>query len=571
MRFSFVIIVVAAVFSGSVVLAQKKDHYNSIYNGAITDYKAGRYPAVMTKLAPLTNLSAASVYSEYAHYYYALAAYHSKRYKESRQMLLQLLGRYPDWNKRNEVYYLLGADHLASGLWKEGFQYFDKVKDTSFLKDIQGMKQYYLSDVKDLATLINIQKQFPEDRDVAMEVVQFIEKSPASTKTDFFYAEQLQKKFKITTAEKDEDTGKDKNKPRRDSQWEKGYFNVSVLLPFRLEEFNTSKRRTNQFAYDYYLGLLQAREVLKGEGVTVNLSVYDISTDEKLMKSIVENPAFQESDLVIGPLYAPTFDITAKYVSNASMIMLNPLSTDGSLTKAGPNVYLAHPSINSQVQKAARWMKSAGPSFAAAIYYGNTSKDSSMAFAYANEVRQHGGKVLNMAKITGERESMETNIPAFDTQKPSHVALFSSVPGAGTNLISTLNGRKLTNIPVLATANSFNLRQSQPGKLGARLYLIETDYIDREKDKVREFQKAFWNANNTFPSVYSYQGYDQLLFFGRMLSKYKDQFARGIQSRKYDSEMEDDYLLGGFDYTTSRENQISPLLKYNGSKWVQIK
>ena len=128
-------------------------------------------------------------------------------------------------------------------------------------------------------------------------------------------------------------------------------------------------------------------------------------------------------------------------------------------------------------------------------------------------------------------------------------------------------GRKLTTTPVIATSTSFNLQQSRLARFGSRLYLIDTDPVDRDKETIRQFQKNYFSKTNTFPSVYSYQGYDQLLFFARMLYKYKDKLSDGLQSRKYG---EEEYLLAGFDYTKANENQIMPVLKYNGSKWIPV-
>jgi ABC-type branched-subunit amino acid transport system substrate-binding protein/outer membrane protein assembly factor BamD (BamD/ComL family) len=569
MRFSVILIILICLGLNNLSFAQSPAQNETKYKAAVSDIKQGRYNVALEKLAPLTNASVQAPYSAYAHYYYGLATYNLKRYRESKQMLLQLVSRYPAWNKINDAYYLLGADHLATEHYKEGLGFLQRIKDSSYNKDIQGLKQHYFGDITDLAKLKEIQKQFPDDRDIAIELIQFIERSPASTKTDDMQADQLIAQFKVSSKEKNSTTadGPQKSIPKRASQWEKGYLNVSVMLPFRLDEFSSSKRRPNQFAYDYYLGLVQAKQQLETEGVKVNLWAYDVSNDDKSMKAIADNSDFQQSDLVIGPLYPGTFDVAAKYVAGTDMFMLNPLSTDANLLTHGDNMFLAHPSIPFQVQKAAEWMRTVAPGPSVAIYYGNNAKDSVMAFAYANEVKTRGGKVIEMLKIISEREWLEGKVSSFATVKPSHVALFASDGNAGPALIEVLNARTLTSVPVVANSASFNLQQSRLGKYGSRLYLIETDYVDREKEKVREFQKAYWAQTNTFPSSYSYQGYDQLLFFGRMLAKYKDGLKKGLEMRKYD----DDYLLSGFDFTKSRENQISPLLKYSGTKWVPVR
>ena len=572
MKFRFFLMLIIQLNLMSYTHAQTITQFEGKYKAGVNDYKQQRYAAAMEKLSPLTVASSNTSYSTlapYAHYYYALSAYQLKRYRESRQMLLQLQSRYPGWNKINDVYYLLGANNLASGQLKEGMENLSRIKDSSLAKDVQDLKQYHFNALNDLAKLRDLQRQYPTDRDVAVVLVQQIESTASSTQTDLSYAQQLEKQFKISTKEKAV-VAEDKPKstiPKNDDQWKKGYLEVSVLLPFRLDEFSASKRRTNQFAYDYYIGLTMAREKLRSEGVNINLWAYDISNDPKPMTAVASNSSFQKSDLVIGPLYAGTFDVAAEYVAGSNAVMLNPLSADASLLKTGSNVYLAHPGIPFQMQKAAQWMKTIAYGPTTAIYYGGTSKDSSMAFTYADEWKSKGGKVMEMIKIRSEREWLESKISMFETTKPSHVALFSTESGTGTMLIEVLNGRKLTTTPILATSTSFNLQQSRVGKYGTRLYLIETDYVDREKEGIREFQRNYWNLNNTFPSVYSYQGYDQLLFFGRMMSQYKDGLSRGLEIRKHTDE---DYLLSGFDYTKSHDNQVTPVLKYNGSKWVPV-
>lgn len=569
MRISVLLITFICLGLTHFTFAQTPAQNETKYKSAVSDIKKGAYNIAIEKLAPLTSASIQTPYSPYAQYYYGLAAYHLNRHRESKQMLLQLISRYPAWNKINDVYYLLGANHLATEQYKEGLTFLQRIKDSSYNKDVQGLKQHYFGAINNLTKLKEIQRQFPEDRDIAIELIQLISRTPGAVKSDMQQAEQLIAQFKVSSKEKNSTAadGPQKSIPRTAGQWEKGYLNVSVMLPFRLDEFSTAKRRTNQFAYDYYLGLVQAQKQLETEGVKINLLAYDVTNEVKSINGIVGNPEFQQTDLVIGPLYPGTFDIAAGYVSNANMFMLNPLSTDASLLTRGENMYLAHPSIQFQIQKAAEWMKNVAPGPAVAIYYGNNAKDSVMAFTYANEVKNRGGRVIDMLKILSDREWLENKMSKFATTKPAHVALFASDGSSGVSVIEVLNARTLTTVPLLANSASFNMQQSRLGKYGSRLYLIETDYVDREKENVREFQKAYWNTTNTFPSSYSYQGYDQLLFFGRMLAKYKDGLKRGLEMRRYD----DDYLLSGFDFTKSRENQISPLLKYSGNKWVPVR
>jgi len=569
MRVIFYLMLITVCSFCNVTQAQNIAQTENRYKSAVEDYKHEKYAAAMEKLSTLTNPNVRTPYSTYSQYYYALSAYQLKQYPESKQMLLQLLSAYPGWNRINDVYYLLGIIGLENGRYKEGLDYLSKIKDASFNRDIIALKQLHLENIRDIAVLKDLHRQYSSDREIALALSKSIENNPSATQSDMLLNEQLQKQFKFSKKEKvavTEETNK-RSTPRSEGQWTKGYLNVSVLLPFRLDEFNTAKRRSNQFAYDYYLGMEMAKETLATEGIQVNMWAYDVVNDAASMKAIVDNKNFQQSDLVVGPLYAETFNVTAEFVNRSGMIMLNPLSTDGNLIRSASGIYLAHPSIAFQTQKSAQWIKSQSSGLSAAIYYGSTAKDSAMAFSYSAEWTNKGGNVLEMKKIQPDREWLESGILVAESLKPAHVALFTSDGGTGTTVIEVLKSRKLGNIPVLATSTSFNQQQSRLARNGTKLFLINADYVDREKESIRQFQKDYFTKNNTFPSVYSYQGYDQLLYFARMLNTYKDKFGSGMRSGKYG---EQEYLLSGFDYTKSNENQITPVLKYNGSKWVPI-
>ncbi|KAA6439224.1 ABC transporter substrate-binding protein [Dyadobacter flavalbus] len=569
MRVIFFLMLITVCSFCHVTQAQNIAQTESRYKSAVDDYKHEKYAAAMEKLSPLTNPNLKTPYSTYSQYYYALSAYQLKQYPESKQMLLQLLSSYPGWNRINDVYYLLGTIALENGRYKEGLDYLLKIKDSSFNKDITALKQLHLENITDLAILKDLHRQYASDREIALALSMAIESNPSATQSDMLLDEQLQKQFKFSKKEKvavTEETGK-RSTPRSEGKWTKGYLDVSVLLPFRLDEFNTAKRRSNQFAYDYYLGMEMARELLATEGIQVNIWAYDVVNDAKSMKSIVDNKNFQLSDLVVGPLYSETFNVTAEFVNRSGMIMLNPLSTDGNLIKSASGIYLAHPSIAFQTQKAVQWIKTQSFGLSAAIYYGSTAKDSAMAFSYAAEWTGKGGKVLEMIKIQPDREWLESSILIAESMKPAHVALFTSDGRTGTMVMEVLKSRKLASIPVLATSTSFNQQESRLSKYGSKLFLINADYVDREKETIRQFQKDYFARNNTFPSVYSYQGYDQLLYFARMLNTYKDKFSSGLRSGRNSGQ---EYLLSGFDYSRSNENQITPVIKFNGFKWVPV-
>ena len=545
--------------------AQLFDQPERKFMEGMSFFRQGKYETAMREFADITSKNANDEYAPLAHFYYALSAHKMKRYNDSNLMLRQLLTRYATWPQRDEAYYLLANNYFELGDYRKGFDFLNRIGDPVLGKDVQGIKQHFLADVKDLQLLKSLNSDYPNDRVVALSLVQLIQKS-SGNKADLELSDRLTNQYGIEVAKPEVVAPKQetKNAPN-EKKWTKGYYNLAVLFPFRLDDLKDNKRYlSNQYAYDYFSGMQVARQQLKSEGILINLQAYDVGNEEDKILEMVNNLHFRQSDLIFGPLYSQTFQMVADYANLNNIVLLNPLATDSSLLVNGKLVYLAHPSLQTQVRQVARLAKSKSRIPMAAIYYGHTTKDSTMAFAYRSELARVGGRVLEMKRINGAGPEMNESISLFEKEKPNHIVLFSTDTKAGPALMSVLSGRKLTGVPVIAVSNSFDFSRVRPTGYGSNLYLIETDYVDIMKDSVKTFQRDYYDKTNTLPSVYSYQGYDQLLFFGRMIGKYNERLKDGIELRKY----VDDYLLSGFDYTKSRENSVSAILEYTDSRWI---
>ena len=560
-----------AVLCAQGASAQLFDRPEQKFQEGISFFKQGQYDVAIQKFGDITSNSANDEYAPLAHYYYALTANKLKKFNEGNLMLRQLFTRYPNWVQRDEAYYLMAINYFELSDYRRAFDYLNRIGDARMGKDIQGLKQHYLKNVQDVNTLKTLNTEFPNDRVVAVALVDLIQSSSGS-KADLELSDRLTNQYNIDVSRPTQPEEKSPEVqpkvPAYDKKWTKGYYNVAVLFPYRLNEVRPGRRSLpNQYAYDYYVGMQLARQKLKSEGISINLQAYDISNEEDKSLDIINNTHFRQTDLIIGPLYSLPFELISDFANFNNIPMVNPLATDGSLLENGEQVYLAHPSILTQTREVLRLAKSKTTLPVAAIYYGTNPKDSAMAFTYREELTKAGGKVLEMKELRGGTAQMNERVGYFENEKPNHVVLFCTDNRSGPALLSALARRNISGVPVIAPANSFDFNRARPTGYGRNLYLITPDYVDITKDSVKNFQKDYYEKTNTLPSVYSYQGYDQMLFFGRMLDKYKDRLKDGVALRTYD----DDYLLSGFDYTQSRENTISSILTYEGKQWVPWK
>ncbi len=561
-----VLLLMTFVLPGIVIAQNKKTATpESSYQQGLERFKSRQYDPAAKLFAPLTREGSDQRYSASAHYYYALSMYHLKKYNESVSMLKQLQSRFPSW-KKDEVNYLLGANNLSAGYALKGIEFLNKVVGKNFARDIQGLKQSFVSKITNLQDLKNLQKQYPQDRVVAECLVARIIESATAGDDDLALSASLIKRFDIKVQQQEDLSKKNKaTKPDLAKDLKSQGITVSVLMPFRLQEFsNTSRSRSNQFAYDYYQGLQVAAAKLQSEGLKINLQAYDIGNEETPMKELIKNEAFMQTDLLIGPLYQKTIEMAKDFSEKNKVLMVNPLSTDGSLLDQSRYLFLTHPSLETQVSQILKVAKDISSASSALIFYGNTPKDSLMAAIYEKELQKNGGKVLDKIKFNSNSDTPSGKVPEIPA-KPAHILLFSSDTKSGPSLMAALSEKHLSDIPVLATSISFDFPRIKPGHYGKKLYLVETEDLNLNKASVVDFQQRFWNFANTLPSIYAVQGYDHLTFFVRMLEKYGRNPITGVTLRRYE---EDDFLLTGFDFTSSRDNQLNSILKYDGG-WVK--
>lgn len=539
-------------------------NYERDYKRAVALYKTGEYALAMNDLLPLTSRKHQNGLIPFAHYYYALAAYKTNHLAESRQMLMQLRERFPDWKKMDEASYLLAELTFREKQFGEALDYLGEITNASVKKDAEMLKRVYISQLQDLKYLKGLNRQFPSDKLIALTLIDLIQKT-SNDKVDLELSDELTNRFGATPA-KSSSTEVLTRIRQNTNNLQKGYYNIAVVLPFRLKDFSGNQRiRTNQFAYDMYEGMKLAKVKLQQEGILVNMFTYDVGNDPEEMLDIVNNTNFSQTDLIVGPVYNEPAKLAADFAETNNIFFVHPTTLVTDILTNHPNTLMLQPSFDRQATQGFDFMRSlpSNTTRKVAIYYGSARRDSTLAAAYRIKATEAGFQVADFRKT---REKLDSTASITESNKPGHVAVFSSVETDGNKVMGMLTKRRV-NAPLLANASCFNLQNIQASSLlGKDVYLMDTEFIDTSKPQVRDFQNLYFAKRNTIPSIYALQGYDALLFFGRMLHKYRNQIRSGLDA-KPDA---DDYLLSGFNYQKSGDNQVVPIVQIDDMKWIRV-
>ncbi len=566
------------------------------YKEAVRLGQSGEYERAKADLSPI--IQRGGPLAPYANYQYALIAFRQKEYNQARLMLKQLATRFPDWQKTDDGRYLLAAVCVETSQYEDALTALQGISSPALRSDAAALEQNMVGRITDLNRLKQLNQAFPENRTVGLALVDRIQRT-GGNKDDLELSDRLSNQFGIpqtatvrpatpvsTTASAPAAprTSVPVARPNRS----KGYYNVAVMFPFRLGDFNADKRgRANQYVYDLYDGLKLAKVKLQEEGISVNLFAYDVENDANRTLELVNSPGFAQTDLIIGPLYIEPNRIASAYANQNNILLVNPIATGSELVANQMMSFLAQPSVNRQARIAAEQARSlpAGGTRRAAIYFGTARKDSLLASAYQAELKRQSYQIVDFVKVSGSAQAMadamRMSTAASATRSATGVAPVSPVVAtslnhiffAGSNdddgprLLDALSRRRVSG-PLIATAGAFDYYRNSASTFTRReLYLLYPDYIDSVREPVIQFREQYAAKRNTIPSVFAHEGYDMLLFFGRQMAKNGVPFRSRAGLR---SEPENDYLLSGFDYTQSNENQIVPIVRYDGGRFIKI-
>ncbi|WP_246224830.1 amino acid ABC transporter substrate-binding protein [Spirosoma terrae] len=588
--FKLVLIGLVCAMNGQRAMAQLSTDAQRKYKAAVQIIQSGQttgYERAKFDLNAIIQRDGSL--APFAHYYYAVAAFRQRNFNQARLMIKQLMTRYPDWRKMDDANYLFAAISMEMGQYEDAIEASQQIKNPSFRADINKLEQAFFGRINDLNRLKKINKDYPDNRNVGLALIELIQRT-ATDKDDLELSDRLTNRFGVpgtiaqpanvppTETNPSRTAG---NQPIRSGQ-SKGYYNVAVMFPFRLDDAASGKRqRSSQYVYDLYDGIKMAKAKLQEEGININLFAYDVDNDANKALELVNSPAFAQTDLIIGPLYVEPNRIASAYANQSNILLLNPIATSNDLVTNQPMSYMAQPSMNQQAHKAAEQARSLNGLRRAAIYFGTSRKDSLQALAYWNELKQLNYQIVDFKKVSGSAQAMAdamqftgtsaTSRPATPTSAATpvtlgHVFFASSNDEDGAKLIDALVKRKV-NAPVIATASAFDFYRNSSSTFTKKdLYLIYPDFIDQTREPVVEFQEEYLSKRNTIPSVFASEGYDMMLFFGRQLAKNGTQL-RGRGALRSDT---DDYLLSGFDYTQANENQIVPIVKFESGRFVKV-
>lgn len=555
--------VILLVFLSSSLFAQD---FKREYRKAKGLFADGHFSAAMDAFKPLMVYDRNNPYPEYASFYYALSAQRLGFAALAKENFLQLKKIYPQWDQLDEVNYWLVKLYLDQREYFHALLLAKEIKNPSLKKELDALKRLALSSVDDVETLMMLLEENKEDAEVAMALAYAIGKQAPLfdsklmdsittqyhwNKEDFVSVQALQPIFKEQ-------------------------YRIALLLPFRTSTLDPGPaKKKSQFVLDMYEGMKLAADSLAAEGTKLELLAYDTDHDLDAIKKLLKEDELKTADLMVGPLFMDDAKPVHEFSqANKINLVVNPLSYNNDLLAQNPYSFLFQPSHATIGKKSAEVLAAKVFNKKCFVFFGESPKDSVMAFSfmrtatelgmkvcYAEEVRSEtSGSILATLATATEYDKWK-NPKQFKLKLDSIGSIFvaSDDPLIYTKVINSVEARGDSVLVVGQESwledNSVNLAKFER----IRMMLAAPNFSSVFNRPYLHFRKKYLQAHGVLPSLYAQKGFEFMMVVGHALKKYGVYFQNGLQQEGVPG------ALGlGYRMLPSHDNGTVPFIVLKG-------
>ncbi|HTH56018.1 MAG TPA: ABC transporter substrate-binding protein [Cyclobacteriaceae bacterium] len=558
-------LILACLLIGSTTFAQD---FKKQFKQAKELFEQENYSASMEAFRPLTIYDKENPYPEYASFYYALSAQRLGFYTVAKEMFLQIKTIYPDWQEMEEVNYWLFKIYLDQREYFHALKLSKEIKNSSMAHNMDVMKREALLKIEDLETLKMLSEEYPIDSEVVRALSFGLGKqiNPKDTlMLDSLMKQWMWKKKDFISTDRAAPIFKD-------------IYRVALLLPFRSSSLDPSPTvKRSQFVLDMYEGMKQAADSLVGEGVRLELLAYDTDHDLEVVKNLLKAEELKSADLIVGPLFPEDAKMVQEFSqTNKINLIVNPLSYNIDLVGQNPWALLYQPCHKTIGEKSAELVATKVSNKNSFVFYGDSPKDSAMAYGYIKSAIDRGVKIAYVQEVRAETsgdilDRLATATEYDEWKNPKQfklkldsigsVFVASDDPLIYTKVINSIETRG-DSVLVVGQENWLEDNSVDLGKFEKiKIAFAAPNFSSVSSKGYLDFRKKFLQRHGNLPGVYSQKGYEFMMVMGRAFKKYGVHFQKGMEQEGIPGA-----LTAGYQMQPNHDNARVPFVAFSNGK-----
>ena len=291
--------------------------------------------------------------------------------------------------------------------------------------------------------------------------------------------------------------------------------NVVLMLPF-----NVPAEKHSEGIMDFYSGALIASRDLGRNGINVEMSVYDGASHPLP----ITTSRLEGADIAIGPVSTASLkEMLAK--SPADKFVVSPLDHRADTLANRHSNFIQVPSSSAaQYADAVKWIGEDLQAEDKVMVFYEKGVDFPAVGDIISSVGSHESFSYN---ILEGRDVMENLIPKLTETGENRIIIASESEAFVNDVIRNLNllihNKYKVTLYGAAKIRSFDTIEID-NLHNTKFHASLSYYIDYDRPEVMNFLMQYRALCGTEPTPYAFQGYDTLMYFGTLCSKYGDKW-----------------------------------------------
>lgn len=333
-------------------------------------------------------------------------------------------------------------------------------------------------------------------------------------------------------------------------------YNVSLMLPFLADRVSIESAAipdNSLWAVHYYSGAKMALDMLRSEGVGLNLSVLDNEANEQQTSNLLTvNRDIQDAHLVIGPYRKDNVKQVAVYAKQQNKTFVSPYSASSDIDKNNPNYVQVSPTLDSHLEAIVQHARNNYAANQIVLVVRNKGAEVSRLKVLQNKNHEIDGSSSGPRLKEYVVEDQSADYGGIDVKpylQPTGTTVFIVPSWSNDVFIGSLlrklyieaRGRQVVVYGMPQWRNFTNIDYDYYENLN--VHISSASFIDSFSPAVQDFKRNFFERYGVAPRDEAFLGYDVMLYFGRMLKKHGTKFQFFL-----DQEWGDGYLQTQFQF-----------------------
>lgn len=361
---------------------------------------------------------------------------------------------------------------------------------------------------------------------------------------------------------------------------------VALILPFLLEDAATvldapEQKDPSEFEnfnyFQFYAGFMLAADSLEKFGLQARIQVLDGDrlNDTLTIKQTLRKPGLDKMDLIVGPMYANSFSVAARFAEKNQIGIINPLSRRENIVDGNPFVLKAQVSGAGIATKLSSFIISRYPNANIITVRNDTKELKTLINEFSVQIKtslsSHSFKGV-LQEVSYSKDIMAGIARKLKPNVKNIIIFFSNNKQNVPNFVSLLNPLSKSNDIILMGMDGWDeLGLETEFLVNLNYHQVASNYIDYESEAVQRFIAQFRKKYGAVPlSVkHAFLGYDIGWYFLTSFMQYGDKYITCLPDYKGTG------MQYNFNFVISKpgdgmQNQAINIVKLQDYKMIKV-